>query len=91
MNRIGWLVIGLGALLLLSHGGFGFFILPLLLFLLFFGFFGGRQRMVGHPGYGWGGCGGSRQGWYNQRDAGDEPQSRATSEERSYTGKTTQL
>src|SRR5215470_11538035 len=49
MNKIGWLVIGLGALLLLSYGGFGFFF-PLLLVLLFFGFFGGRRRMAGQYG-----------------------------------------
>jgi hypothetical protein len=91
MYRIGWLVIGLGVLLLLSHGGFGFFFLPLLLVLLFFGFFGGRRRMVGHYGYGWGGCGGARQEWQGSRDAVGEPQPVANPEEPSYTGKTTRL
>ncbi len=90
MYRIGWLVIGLGALLLLSHGGFGFFFLPLMLLLLFFGFFGGRKRMVGHDGYSWGGCG-SRQEWQGPRDAGGEPRPVANPEEPSYTGKTTRL
>jgi len=91
MNRMAWLVFGLGALLLLSHGGFAFFFLPLLLGLLFLGFFGGRQRMVGHAGYGWGSCGGSRPGWQGGRDEGGEPRSVANPEEPSYTGKTTRL
>jgi hypothetical protein len=91
MNRMGWLLIGLSVLLLLSHGGFAFFFLPLMLGLLFFGFFGGRQRMMGHSGYGWGSCDGSRQGWHGPHDEGGEPQSMANSEEPSYTGKTTRL
>ncbi len=91
MNRMGWLVIGLGALLLLSHGGFAFFFLPLLLGLLFFGFFGGRRRMVGQYGYGWGSCGRSRQDWHGPREEGGEPRSTANPEEPSYTGKTTRL
>ena len=91
MYRIGWFVIGLGVLLLLSHGGFGFFFLPLLLGLLFFGFFGGRRRMVGDYGSGWGGCGGSRQEWQGSREAGGEPGPVANPEQPSYTGKTTQL
>ncbi len=82
MNRIGWLVIGLGVLLLLSHGGFGFFFFPLLLLLLFFGFFGGRRRMVGSYGYGWG------QGSHEE---GSEPRPVANPDEPGYTGKTTQL
>jgi hypothetical protein len=89
MNRIGWLLIGLGVLLLLSHGGFLFF--PLLLALLFFGFFGGRRRMLGHYGYGYEGCGGSRQDWHRARDEGGEPRPMANAEEQSYTGKTTRL
>jgi hypothetical protein len=89
MNRIGWLLIGLGALLLLSHGGFLFF--PLLLLLLFFGFLGGGRRMVGHYGYGWHACGGARQGWHGRRDESSEPQPMADGEGQSYTGKTTRL
>ena len=91
MNRIGWLVIGLGALLLLSHGGFGFFFVPLMLLLLFFGFFGRRRRMVGDYGYGWGGWGGSRQGWQGSHEEGSEPRPVANPDEPGYTGKTTQL
>jgi len=88
MYRIGWLVIGLGVLLLLSHGGFGFFFLPLLLGLLFFGCFGGRRRMAGYYGYG---CGGARQEWQGSNDAGGGPQPVANPEEPGYTGKTTRL
>jgi len=88
---MGWLLIGLGALLLLSHGGFAFFFLPLILGLLFFGFFGGRRRRMGHYGYGYQSCGGSRQRWHGPQDEGSEPQSKANPDEPSYTGKTTRL
>jgi len=99
MYRIGWLLIGFGALLLLTHGGFGFFFFPLLfltlLWMLFFGRFGGRR---GPYGYGWAG---PSRGWrgYEQgrcpdhrpRDERDVTQPAAKTEERSYTGETTQL
>ena len=92
MNKIGWLVIGLGVLLLLSHSGFAFFFLPwLLIGLLFFGFFGRRRRMAGQFGYGWGSCGPSRQGRNSSHEEGSEPRPVANPEEPSYTGKTTQL
>ena len=92
MNRMGWLLIGFGALLLLTHGGFGFFFPLLFLALLFFGFFGGRRRPYG---YGWAGPRGGWRGYDRSRcyDHGprDEPQPTAKPEERSYTGETTQL
>jgi hypothetical protein len=68
-----------------------FFLLPLMLGLLLFGFFGGRLRMMGYYGYGYEGCGGSRQRWHSPHDEGGEPRSRANPEEPSYTGKTTRL
>jgi len=99
MYRIGWLLIGLGVLLLLTHGGFGFFFFPLLflplLWLLFFGIFGGGRRPYG---YGWTGVG---HGWHGDqrgrctddgpREGRGEPQPAAKPEERGYTGETTQL
>ena len=101
MYRIGWLLIGLGVLLLFSHGGFGFFFFPLLFLpLLWILFFSGRRPY----GYGWAG---PRHGWYGnergrcpdqgRRDERDEPQQTtepeqaAKPEQRSYTGETTQL
>jgi hypothetical protein len=95
MNRMGWLLIGIGALLLLTHGGFGFFFIPifpaLLLGMLLFGIFGGWRRQyrygwAGARGYGRGGC-----YEHGSRDTGGEPQPKAEAEERSYTGETRQL
>jgi hypothetical protein len=99
MYRIGWLLVGLGVLLLFTRGGFGFFFFPLLflplLWLLFFGIFGRGRRPYG---YGWAG---PRHGWHGYdrgRCAGDgprderaEPEAAAKPEQRSYTGETTQL
>ena len=99
MYRIGWLLIGLSIVLLLTHGGFGFFFFPLLflplLWMLFMGILGGKRRPYG---YGWAGPG---RGWHgyerghcperSSRDERVEPQPTEKSEERSYTGETTQL
>jgi hypothetical protein len=99
MYRIGWLLIGLSVLLLLTHGGFGFFFFPLLflplLWMLFFGFFGGRR---GPNGYGWAGPSGGWHGYqrghcpdHGPRDERNETQPAAKPEEPSYTGETTRL
>ncbi len=97
MHRIGWLLIGLGVLLLLPHHGFGFFFFPLLwlplLWLLFFGLFRGRRPY----GYGWAGA---RHGWHGDlrgsctgraQEERDAPERTAKPEEPSYTGETRQL
>jgi hypothetical protein len=93
MNRIGWLLIGFGAVLLLTHGGFFFFpIFPaLLLGMLLFGIFGGWRRpyrygWAGPRGYGRGGCAGD-----GPRDTGGEPEQKVEAETQSYTGETKQL
>jgi hypothetical protein len=99
MHRIGWLLIGLSILLLFTHGGFGFFFFPLLflplLWMLFFGIFGGRRRPYGYgwagPDRGWHGYERGRCLDHSPRDERDEPQPAAKPEERSYTGETTQL
>jgi len=90
MNKMGWLLIGLGALLLLSHGGLGFFF-PLLLLLLLFNCFGGPRRMVGQYRYGWGNCGDAHQRWHDSPERGSEARPVANPEDPSYTGKTIQL
>jgi hypothetical protein len=94
MNRMGWLLIGLGALLLLTHGGFGFFFLPifpaLLLGMLLFGIFGGWRRSYR---YGWAAPRGYGRGScydHSSRDERGEPKVKSD-EEQSYTGKTTRL
>jgi len=95
MNRMGWLLIGIGALLLLTHGGFPFFFVPifpaLLLGMLLFGIFGGWRRpyrygWAGARGYGRGGCGN-----HGPHDKGGEPEAKVEAEKHSYTGETTQL
>jgi len=65
MHKFGWLLVGFGALLLLSRGGHGFiffplfFFWPLILGALFFGIFGRGMR---HGRHGWHGRhGGARQ------------------------------
>ena len=90
MNRMAWLFVGLGVLLVLSHGGLGFF-LPLMLGLLLFGLIGGRRRMAGHYGYGWGSCGAARQHEHDARQQGGQPRSMVNPEQQSYTGETTRL
>jgi hypothetical protein len=95
MNRMGWLLIGFGALLLLTHGGFGFFFVPifpvLLLGMLLFGIFGGWRRpyrygWAGPRGYGRGGC-------YDDgaHEKSSEPEPKVEAKEHSYTGETKQL
>lgn len=55
MHKLGWLLIGLGALLLLGKGGLGFLLFPLFFFwplalgALLFGLFARGH----HHGYGW--------------------------------------
>ena len=91
MHRIGWLLIGLSVILLLTHGGFGFFFFPLLflplLWMLFFGMFRGRR---GAYGYGWAGPGRGCAD-HGPRDERDATLPATKTEERSYTGETTQL
>jgi hypothetical protein len=95
MNRMGWILIGFGALLLLTHGGFGFFFVPifpaLLLGMLLFGIFGGwrgpyRYGWAGPRGHGRGGC----EGRGSHGKTG-EMEPKAAGEENSYTGETRQL
>ena len=95
MNQMGWILIGFGALLLLTHGGFGFFFVPifpaLLLGMLLFGIFGGWRRphrygWAGPRGYAGGSC--ADRG---PRDTSREPAPQANAEEHSYTGATKQL
>ena len=95
MYRMGWLLIGFAALLLLTRGGFGFFFLPifpaLLLAMLLFGIFRGWRRpyrygWAGPRGYGRGGCQG-----YSPRDERGEPEPTVEAEKQSYTGETRQL
>jgi hypothetical protein len=96
MYRIGWLLIGLSIVLLLTHGGFGFFFFPLLFLpLLWMLFFGGRRRPYGYgwagPSRGWRGYARGRCPDDGRRDERDESRPAAKPEERSYTGETTQL
>ena len=87
MHRIGWLFIGLAVLLVLTHGGFGFFFFPLIFLpLLWLLFWGGRGRY----GYGWAGAHHGRCA-DSSREARGEPEPASKPEERSYTGETKQL
>lgn len=103
MHKFGWLLIGLGALLLLTRGGAGFLLFPLLFFwplvlgALFFGMFGRGWRGHGWHGdqraYHWRG----RSGYYARGCAPRAAQSPEHADEerheapRANTGETTRL
>lgn len=102
MHRFAWLLIGLGALLLLSKGGLGFLIFPLFFFwplalgALFFALFTRARHGYGWHGgpraYSWRG----RRGYYGGCGSRTDPGPEAHDEERreaprANTGETTRL